>query len=99
MYPSLLQCQKSQHYGILPLGKARSSYAIRTVASGPISHYYPCMYESVLQPTSFGTIPKNNFEQKKGLSLPSRDLGHTLVPIRWGSQLEWTVITRHPKGK
>ena len=53
----------------------------------------------MLQPTSFGTIPKNNFELKKGPSLPSKDLGHTPLPIRWGSQLKWTVITRYPKGK
>lgn len=29
-------------------------------------------YESVLQPPSFGTIPKSNSEQRKGRSLPSR---------------------------
>lgn len=59
---------------IPPLQHSSFSESIRMWPQNP-SVIIP-MYESVLQPTAFGTIPKSNFEKRKDLSLPVRGSGH-----------------------
>lgn len=56
------------------------------------------MYESVLQPTSFGTIPKSNSQQRKSLILPFQGPRPHPPPHQMGKPALTDSITRYPEG-